>query len=178
MFIISNADWNGSQQREPSAAGNNAGHAANRSPSAPENHPDATQRVRIPQNAPQRPAAQAAPQRRPQSNAPQQAPARRKRRKKNNRVLTATLISVAAVLLVAILATSLYFLSAPKDDGLILSNVFAAGVNLGGMTPEEAKAALHNATDDTYPKLDMVIQVLDETVKLSPADTGARLDVD
>lgn len=177
MFIISNADWNGSQQRDPSATGTNAGHAADRNASAPETQPDATQRVRIPQNAPQRP--QGTPARRPQASAPQQPPVRRKpSRKKNNKILTITAISITAVLLVAILITSLFMLSTPKDDGLILNNVFAAGVNLGGMTPEQAKTALHNATDNTYTKLDMVIQVLEETVTLSPADTGAKLDVD
>ncbi len=61
---------------------------------------------------------------------------------------------------------------------MILKNVFAAGVNLGGMTKEQAKRALHEATDDTYSRLDMSVQVLDSTVALSPKDTGARLDVD
>lgn len=70
------------------------------------------------------------------------------------------------------------FFKSPTDDGLILKNVFAAGVNLGGMTKEQAKRALHEATDGTYSRLDMSVQVLDSTVKLSPKDTGARLDVD
>ena len=46
------------------------------------------------------------------------------------------------------------------------------------MTKEQAKRALHEATDGTYSQLDMSVQVLDTTVALSPKDTGARLNVD
>ncbi len=77
-----------------------------------------------------------------------------------------------------VIVVSTLFFKAPTDDGLILKNVFAAGVNLGGMTKEQAKRALHEATDNTYSRLDMSVQVLDSTVALSPKDTGARLDVD
>lgn len=67
--------------------------------------------------------------------------------------------------------------AAPADDGLILKGVVAAGVNLGGMTPEEAAEALQEATADTYTKLDMTVTVLDNQIALSPADTGASLDI-
>ena len=69
-------------------------------------------------------------------------------------------------------------LAKPEDDGRIHNKVYAAGVDLSGMTPEEAKQALHDATDNTYSKLNMSISILEETITLSPADTGARLDVD
>lgn len=82
------------------------------------------------------------------------------------------------LLLAVVIVISTIFFKAPSDNGLILNNVFAAGVNLGGMTPEQAKQALHAATDDTYSRLDMSVQVLDSTILLSPKDTGARLDVD
>ena len=88
------------------------------------------------------------------------------------------LIVVAAILLLAIIITVAVIFSEPEDDGLILNNVFAAGVDLSGMTPEQAKNALRDATDSTYTRLDMTVNVLNETILLSPADTGARLDVD
>ena len=66
---------------------------------------------------------------------------------------------------------------APKD-GYIQQNVFAAGIDLGGMTPEQAKTALHQATDNTFSKLDMSVKVLDTQILLSPNNTGAHLDVD
>lgn len=82
------------------------------------------------------------------------------------------------LLLAVIIIITTVFFKAPTDNGLILNNVFAAGVDLGGMTREQAKKALHAATDDTYSRLDMSVQVLDSTILLSPKDTGARLDVD
>ena len=69
-------------------------------------------------------------------------------------------------------------LAKPEDNGKIHNKVYAAGVDLSGMTPEQAKQALHDATDSTYSKLNMAISILEETVTLSPADTGVRLDVD
>jgi len=85
---------------------------------------------------------------------------------------------IAAVLLIAIIATCAIMFSSTEDDGLILNNVYAAGVNLGGKTPEEAKAMLQEAVGNTYSKLDMVVEVHDSRITLKPADTGARLDID
>lgn len=84
---------------------------------------------------------------------------------------------IAALLITAII---LQFAS-PKnkeDDGRIRNNVYAAGVNLSGMTPEMAKKALQAATDYTYNQLDMTILILDREIRLSPVQTGAQLDVD
>ena len=96
---------------------------------------------------------------------------------KKEKVTLITLGSVTAVLLiVAIILVSTMF-SAPADDGKILKGVVAAGVNLGGMTQEEAAAALEEATANTYSKLDMVVTILDSQIALSPEDTGAKLDI-
>lgn len=85
--------------------------------------------------------------------------------------------SVTAILLItAIIMVSSMF-TAPADDGRILKGVVAAGVNLGGMTQDEAAVALENATANTYSKLDMVVTVLDSQITLSPKDTGANLDI-
>lgn len=97
---------------------------------------------------------------------------------RREKITLISLGSVTAVLLiVAIIMVSSMF-SVPEDDGLILKGVIAAGVNLGGMTPEEAAIALEEATADTYTKLDMTVKVLDSTLSLSPTDTGAKLDID
>ena len=64
------------------------------------------------------------------------------------------------------------------DDGLILPNVTAAGIDISGKTPEEAKTLIQRQTDLTYPYEDMVIELPSETLRLSPADTGVVLDVD
>lgn len=153
MFVIQNEH---NQTPRP----RNTGTAGGRNPEQPV---DATQRVFVPQQTasrrPAQPAAKPAP------------------RRKDNTLLI-VLIITAAVLLLAIIITVGVIFSKPEDDGRILNNVFAAGVNLSNMTPEQAKEALHAATDSTYTKLNMSVKVLDETLLLSPADTGARLDVD
>lgn len=93
-------------------------------------------------------------------------------------MLIIILIAVAVVLVAAIAITLAIILKEPEDDGLILNNVYAAGVDLSGMTPEEAKTALENATGNTYTQLDMSVQILSQTLLLSPKDTGVKLDVD
>lgn len=94
------------------------------------------------------------------------------------KVAIIALLAAAGVLLVGVVIAACVILSKPADKGVIRNNVFAAGVNLGGMTEDEARQALIKATADTYTKLDMSIQVLDTTVTLPAKDTCAKLDVD
>ena len=127
------------------------------------------------------PAAATAPQRpapvRRAPTAQQRAAAARKR--KQQRIAIIVLIAVAAVLLLtAAIIGIVSLVSSPADNGLILNNVYAAGVNLGGMTKDQAKSALHKATDNTYSQLDMTVTVLDTTIVLAAKDTGATLNVD
>ena len=88
-----------------------------------------------------------------------------------------TLGSVTAVLLIAAIILISTMFSTPVDDGRILKGVMAAGVNIGGMTPDQAAIALDKATANTYSKLPMMVTVLDTQIMLSPEDTGARLDI-
>lgn len=155
-------------------------------PKAPGMPADATQRVRIDAaGMPVRRQAQPSASRRPVSPVAASAAGRassagsRKRRASNrNKITIITLSAIAAVLLIAIIAACAIMFSSGEDDGLILKNVYAAGVNLGGKTPEEAKALLQEAAGNTYSKLNMVVEVHDSEVILSPADTGAKLDID
>ena len=96
---------------------------------------------------------------------------------KKEKITLISLGAVTAVLLIAAIIMVSTMFSAPADDGKILKGVVAAGVNIGGMTPQEAADALHEATANTYTKLDMVVSVLDSKITLSPKDTGAQLDI-
>lgn len=99
-------------------------------------------------------------------------------RKSNTRkVLLISICCVSILLLGAIIAGIVFFVNSNKDDGLILNNVTVAGVNIGGMTPEEAATAIHRVTDLTYSVENMVIILPDTILELSPKDTGAKLDV-
>lgn len=99
--------------------------------------------------------------------------------KKQNSNLTMKIsIACLAVVLVAAVVGGVYLYKVAQDDGLIFNNVYAAGVNLGGMTQEEAEKALHEATDETYTQKSMVIALQDRKLELKPADTKAKLDVE
>ncbi len=145
----------------------------------------ATQRVYVsreqisatpPTPAPNPTPRQTSPQRR--TSSPEQRKQLAAQRKKKEKITIISICSAAAVLLVALVIILVSALSSTPDTGLIFNNVFAAGVDLGGMTKEQAVSALREATDDTYSKLDMTVQVLHESITLSPEDTGAKLDVD
>ena len=97
---------------------------------------------------------------------------------KNRKIILISVCSVAVVLLISAIVCVWYFFGWPTNDGLILNNVMVGGINLGGMTREEATATLHEATDHTYTEIDMVIELPDTTLTLTPASTGAKLDVD
>ncbi len=160
-------------------------------PTPPITDTDATQRVYVSgnsitavpptipvQEAPVPPAEtppSAAPHRR--SITPEQRAAATAARKKKEKITIISLCSVAAVLLIALVVLLIGTVGSGTDNGLILNNVYAAGVDLGGMTKEQAQTALHEATDNTYSRLDMTVQVLDSTITLTPMDTGVYLNV-
>lgn len=98
--------------------------------------------------------------------------------RRNRTIAIIAICCACVVLLIGIGIGAYYMLLGGSDNGRILNNVSAAGVQLGGMTPEEAKNALTQATKDTYTKQSMIIELPDATLELSPADTGAKLDVD
>lgn len=82
-------------------------------------------------------------------------------------------------LLIGLIIGIIIFAGRDSDDGLILDNVYAGQINLGGMTQEEAKGALHLATDRTFSQKDMVVYLSDDMYfSLSPENTGAMLNVD
>lgn len=85
----------------------------------------------------------------------------------------------AAVLLI-VLFISIFFAGGKADDpygDAILPNVLIADVNVGGMTKSEAISAVKAATDNTYTRQDMVVDLSGTELRLSPADTKAALDV-
>lgn len=114
----------------------------------------------------------------PASTAAKVSKSRSASRAKTRKVLLISLSSVAVVLLIAVIIGVWYFLGWPADDGLILNNVAAAGINLGGMTKEQAEEALRRATDQTYTHQDMVVELPDTNMSFSPTETGAQLDVE
>lgn len=111
------------------------------------------------------------------SRRPRRRPAK-KNTAPNRTVLIVSICAAVLVLLVGAIVGMIVLLNKDKDNEKILYNVTAGGVNLGGMTKEEAKNALHLATDGTFSQKDMVIKLPDATIVLSPDETMAKLNVD
>ncbi len=93
--------------------------------------------------SPKRPTEQRPADRKPA--APKQAAPAPKtpRKKKMNRSLPILLSVLAAVLVIGACVTGYFLL---RDDGLIADNIYVAGIDLSGMTPEEATAALQDVS--------------------------------
>lgn len=90
-------------------------------------------------------------------------------------------VSIGAAVLVGLLGLILgllLFSGRNNEDDRILQNVYAAGVDLSGMTVEEAVSALHAATDRSIMHEPLVIHIYDGTLSLYPSDTNAILDVE
>jgi len=138
---------------------------------------DATQRVKINSSGtPQTPApsrkatpAEASPRRR--------VDAEKAKKRRKEQITLIILCSVILLLLIAVIIAVIFLFGGTKDNGLILNNVYAAGVNLGNMTKEQAKERLESIADE-YAELPLSVQVLDTKVELTPDKTGATLDID
>lgn len=85
-----------------------------------------------------------------------------------------------AALLLIVLFVSIFFAGGKsrEDKGVLAGNVFIAGVNIGGMTKDQAVDAVAKVTDTSYRSTDMVVDFGAAQLTLSPKDTGARLDVE
>ena len=96
---------------------------------------------------------------------------------RNQKAVLVGTCSVVLILLIGIISLFLFGTSSDPYDGRILNNVTIAGVNVGGMTRSEAESAVEAVTGGTYTKQDMVVELPDTTLRLSPENTGAKLDV-
>ena len=98
--------------------------------------------------------------------------------RKGGKIVLISLFAVLGALLIGVGCAVLYLMNLDPNKNLILNNVYVAGVNLGGMTQEEAIDALHKETDQTYSRNEMVVELPDAILSLSPADTGVSLNVE
>lgn len=117
---------------------------------------------------------QPAPRKRPTA----QQIASRKRALRNQKI---AIIATCSVILLALIGLIIYVIADPqrptKDDGTILPNVYAAGINLGGMTETEAANTLQMVADRDLTSKNMVIRLPDRSLTLTPADAKISLDV-
>ena len=95
----------------------------------------------------------------------------------NRKMVLVGVCALVLVLIVGIIAFVLLSGTADPYDGKILNNVTIAGVHVGNMTRSEAEDAVTQALGNPYATTDMVIQLPEEELRLTPATTGANLDV-
>lgn len=91
-----------------------------------------------------------------------------------NTIRTLALVLAALAVMVCTLAGC----GSNLENGVIMEGVSVAGVDIGGMTKEDAVNAVRLATENTYTKTPMVISILDETITLIPELTGISLDAE
>lgn len=96
--------------------------------------------------------------------------------KKSHNGLVIAICILIPVLLIG--ALGFYFFTQEVDDNLIMDNVSIAGIDVGGMTKEEAISAVQFAVIDQLAKQPMVVTVLDQQLELTPDLTGVTLDAE
>lgn len=98
---------------------------------------------------------------------------------RNKRIMILTISLSLLVILVAGAITGIYLLAQNQEvDDKILDNVIVGGVNIGGMTKEEAMNAISLSVEPVITGQSMVIRLDNDTLELSPELTGIMLDVE
>ena len=97
----------------------------------------------------------------------------------NGKRQTRALIAIIVVLsiMIAGLLVGCSFSKGP-EEGLIMDNVSIAGINVGGMTAEEAVSALRLSIVDSYAQNAMVLAIADQKVELSSELTQVSLNAE
>lgn len=102
-----------------------------------------------------------------------------KPKKSGKKIFTTILIiAVCACFIVAgALAAYLYFFSG-VTPGLIMNNVSVLGVNVGGLSKNDALITLQTAFDEEYCKEMMVVTILDRKAEITADTIGLTLDAE
>lgn len=116
------------------------------------------------------------------ADAPRKAPtpqqiASRDKALRTQRIAIISGCSVALLVLIIVLISILGNVGG-ADDNKILPNVYAAGIDLGGMSKDDAKSAVRLAVNKSLVKNPMVVILPDGVLELSPSDTKVTVDVD
>ncbi len=100
-------------------------------------------------------------------------------RARNKRIIILTLALCLFAMAVAGIMTAVYLWSQNREvDDKILDNVIVGGINIGGMTKEDAINAVSLAIEPKLTKQPLVVRLDSDTLELSPELTGIMLDVE
>lgn len=88
-------------------------------------------------------------------------------------------ISAISVVLVLCICIGIWFYSASTaDNGLIMDNTYVAGINIGGMTADDAAALLRSKLDPMLREQCITVTLPDTALEFKQADTKVKLDID
>lgn len=128
------------------------------------------------------------PQKRPRAQQEATQPQRNRRNHRSGKyskkpkhsisIAAVVAVCVAIIAITAGIIAACFFLTCTaEEEGEILPNVTVAGVDVGGMTKEVAIHTVKTAIGNTYAKKNMVVQVEDAVLELTPSVSGVSLDV-
>ena len=100
-----------------------------------------------------------------------------KPKKSGKKIFSKILIALVVLVLLAALGAGayLYFFS-NITPGLILNNVTILDIPIGGLSEEEASAALQKGFQEKYFSKNMVITLYDQQIEIDPQTAGLKLD--
>ena len=103
------------------------------------------------------------------------------RKKKKAKIQQWSQKALAILICLAVLAgaaIAVLYIYTDIDHDNIIYNVTVAGVDVGGISKDEAMEAVENATAGTYTEKSLLINIDGHTHKIAPESSGAKLDVE
>ena len=98
---------------------------------------------------------------------------------RNKRIMLLTFSLCLCLILTAAAITGVFLLLQNREvDDKILDNVIVGGINIGGMTKEDAINALTLSVEPKLTGQSMMVHLDNDTLELSPSLTGVVLDVE
>ncbi len=107
----------------------------------------------------------------------QAAPKKKKSPKKKGGKGLVTGLIIAGAAVAALVIGAVGYAVVLNSSGDILPDVYVAGVDVGGMSKEEAAAAVQAAVDGSYGSSTLTVKLPDRTLTFLPEDTNVSLDV-
>ena len=96
--------------------------------------------------------------------------------RRNRKIAIISVSTVAAVLVLCLCIGLWFYFTATADTGLIMDNTYVAGINIGGMTPQDAVTTLERRLEKLYSQ-SIVLTLPDRQLELTAADTKVHVDV-
>ena len=120
----------------------------------------------------------AAPAKRKSGGAFAAAPSKKDTRRRNKTIAVISIGAAVAVLILCISIGLWFYIASTADNGLIMDNTYAAGINIGGMTPKKAVELLRGKLDPMLQSQSITVSLPENTLELTPADTKIKLDIE